>query len=477
MKGGAASGLLGLLALSACTVGPAYRSPQIATPAAYIEAPAPAATTAATTLPAAAAPSDATLARWWELFKDPILQGLIDQALAGNPDLQTAASRVRQARLQEIVTRSAEYPDVSAAVDTVILHSSLAGGSLPLPSALNLYTAGFDATWEVDLFGATRRAVQAARANTEAAIWARRDGEVSLSAEVANDYLTLRGLQARIALGQAQVQREQALFTLIRQRRQTGFVTQLNVNQQTGALESARAQIPELQAQARAEIHALGVLLGQSPESLADRLASATALPPAPPPLPLGLPSELLRRRPDIREAERRMAASNAQIGVQMASLYPKLNLIALGSLAGTSLDSLFSAKNLLGAAVGMATEPLFDAGRRRASVKLAREDAAQSALAYRKAVLGALRDVEDALSRYRFEQQHRIALAQAVDATRNSLGIAEDRYKTGFSTFVDVLQAQAALLTLQDQLTQSDAQLLSDLIALYKALGGGWSA
>jgi NodT family efflux transporter outer membrane factor (OMF) lipoprotein len=427
---------------------------------------------------AGTAASDATLERWWELFSDPTLRDLIDQALAANPDLQTASSRVREARLQEIEARSAEYPDVSAALNAVVLRSSLAGGgSLPIPSALNLYTAGFDATWEVDLFGGTRRAVEAARANTEAAVWARRDGEVSLSAEVANDYLTLCGLQARIALEQAQLQRERDLFTLIRQRRQTGFVTQLNVNQQTGAVESAMAQIPELQAQARGEIHALGVLLGQTPEALANRLASASALPTTPPPLPLGLPSELLRRRPDIREAERRLAASNAQIGVQMASLYPKLNLIGLGTFTGTSLESLLSGKYLLGAAVGMASEPLFDAGRRRASVNVAKEETAQATLAYRKAVLGALRDVEDALSRYRFEQQQHTALAGAVDATRDSLGIAEDRYKTGFITFTDVLQAQNALLTLQDQLTQSDAQLLSDLVALYKALGGGWSS
>ena len=472
MKARAATGLLGLLALEACTVGPTYHSPQTATPSAYVEAPAGGSALAGT------AASDATLERWWELFSDPTLRDLIEQALAANPDLQTAASRVREARLQEIEARSAEYPDVSAALNAVVLRSSLAGGgSLPIPSALNLYTAGFDATWEVDMFGGTRRAVEAARANTEAAVWARRDGEVSLSAEVANDYLTLCGLQARIALEQAQLQRERDLFTLIRQRRQTGFVTQLNVNQQTGAVQSAMAQIPVLQAQARGEIHALGVLLGQTPEALATRLASASALPTTPPPLPLGLPSELLRRRPDIREAERRLAASNAQIGVQMAALYPKLNLIGLATFTGTSLDSLFSGKNLLGAAVGMASEPLLDAGRRRASVNVAKEETAQAALSYRKAVLGALRDVEDALSRYRFEQQQHAALAGAVDATRDSLGIAEDRYKTGFITFTDVLQAQNALLTLQDQLTQSDAQLLSDLVALYKALGGGWSS
>ena len=468
---------LALLALGGCTVGPAYRRPQLAMPATYVEAPARAHVPAA----AGTAASNEALERWWQLFKDPTLGDLIERALAGNPDLQTAASRVREARLQEIVSRSAEYPDISAAVDAVTVHSNQggggSGGGFSIPSALNLYSAGFDATWEVDLFGGTRRAIEAARANTEAAIWARRDGEVSLSAEVANDYLTLRELQARIALEQAQIRQERELFTLIRQRRRTGFVTQLDVNQQTGAVQSALAQLPLLQAQARGEIHALGVLLGQTPESLERRLARVAALPPAPPALPPGLPSELLRRRPDIREAERRLAASNAQIGVQVAGLYPKFNLIALGSFAGTSLDTLFSSKDLLGAAVGMLSEPLLDAGKRRASVNIAREETAQAALAYRKAVLGALRDVEDALSRYRFEQQRHAALVSAVAATSNSLGIAEDEYRTGLVTFIDVLQAQNALLSLRDQLTQSDAQLLTDLVALYKALGGGWSA
>ena len=482
MKMRTASGLLALVALSACTVGPAYRRPQMATPPTYLEAPARTPATANT--PA----SEAALARWWMLFKDPMLQDLIERALAGNPDLQTAASRVREARLQEIVTRSAEYPDISAALNTATVHTnegssggssgsgSSSSGGFALPSALNLYAAGFDASWEVDLFGGTRRAVEAARANTEAALWAQRDGEVSLSAEVANDYLTLRGLQARIALEQAEIQRQRDLFTLIRQRRQTGFVTQLNVNQQTGAVESAEAQIPALQAQARGEMHALGVLLGETPEALAQRLGHAAALPPAPPALPPGLPSELLRRRPDVREAERRLAASNAQIGEQLASLYPKFDLIAFPAFASTSVDQLFSSKSLLGAAVGMLTEPLFDAGRRHASVDIAKEETAQAALAYRKAVLGALRDVEDSLSRYRFDQQRHAALARAVAATRNSLSIARDQYKTGFVTFITVLQSQYALLSLQDQLAESDAQLLTDLVALYKALGGGWS-
>lgn len=472
MRAFAAVGLGGLAALTACTVGPNYRRPELPTPPAYLQAST-----------ASVSAGDATLERWWVRFQDPVLQGLIEQALAGNTDLQTAASRVHEARLQEIIAYSGEYPSVSAMANVAAVRTNASGSSasasrsgFSLPSALNLFAVGFDASWEIDLFGGTRRALEAARANTEAAIWARRDGEVSLSAEVANDYLTLRGLQRRIVLEQQEIQHQRDLFTLIRQRRETGFVTQLNVNQQTGAVQSAMAQIPVLQAQAQGEIDALGVLLGQEPEALENRLATAATLPPVPPALPPGLPSELLRRRPDIREAERRLAASNAQIGEQIASLYPKVNLIAFPAFASTSIDELFSSKSLLGAAVGMLTEPLFDAGKRRASVDIAREETAQAVQSYRKAVLSALRDVEDALSRYRAEQESHAALEQSVAATRNSLGIAEDQYKTGFVTFVDVLQAQSALLNLQDQLTQSDARLLTDLVALYKALGGGWS-
>lgn len=469
MTGRGVVAALGILAvLAGCTVGPAYRRPQMATPSAYIEA-----VPSAVAAPGAA---DASLSHWWDRFNDPTLTDLIDHALANNLDLQAAASRVREARLQEISTRAGEYPNVNAIGNAASVQSNRGKGSL-IPSDLNFFAVGFDATWEVDLFGSTRRELEAARADTQAATWARRDGEVSLTAEVANDYLSLRALQARIAIGQAEIQRERGMFGLIQARRQAGFVTQLDVNQQSGAVESAAAQIPALQAQAKAEIHALGVLLGQTPEALEQRLAAVAPIPLAPPSLPPGLPSELLRRRPDIREAERHLAASNADIGAQLANLYPRLNLIGFGAFAGTALQSLFSSSNLIGAAVGMATQPLFDGGRRHAAVDIAREQTAQAALAYRTAVLGALRDVEDALSRYRSEQTTRAALALAVDAASNSLTIAQDEYRTGFVTFINVLQAQNALLRVRDQLTQSDAMVLTDLVAIYKALGGGWSS
>jgi NodT family efflux transporter outer membrane factor (OMF) lipoprotein len=355
--------------------------------------------------------------------------------------------------------------------------ASSGGLGIPIPGHLNLYSAGFDATWEIDLFGGTRRSIEAAKASTEAAEWARRDTQVSLLAEVANDYLTLRALQARIVIGQRELERQRGQFELIRARRQNGFVTNLDVNQQTVQVETAAAQIPQLEAQAKVESHALGVLIGQPPETLVEALKpTGAALPPAPPSLPAGLPSELLRRRPDVREAERKLAAANARIGVQVANLYPKLNLIGLASFAGMSVDTLFSRQNLSSVGVGMLSEPIFNAGRTRAQIRAAKEADVQARLAYRKAVLSAFRDVEDALARFKADDSRRGSLAASVTASQNSLVIAQDQYRVGLVSFLNVLQAENAVLNSQDQLTQADAQILSDMVSLYKALGGGWS-
>jgi NodT family efflux transporter outer membrane factor (OMF) lipoprotein len=453
--------------VSGCTVGPNYERPNLPTPAAYQDA---------RSTPRTQVTADAAdLSAWWTRFDDPLLDSLIKRALAGSPDIQTAMSRVREARQMEVESAAAELPAVSATGNALTFNSnrnsataasgagsSTAAGGITLPRHENLYSAGFDATWEVDLFGGVRRSIEEARANTQSYEWALRDAEVSLTAEVANDYLTLRAAQARTAVGEAELARQKSLFTLIEARRQAGFLTNLDVNQQSTAVATAAAQLPQLAAQARTQIHALGVLLGEPPEALTGELTASGAIPPPPPTLPLGLPSELLRRRPDVREAERRLAAANAAIGVQTANLYPQLNLIGLGALSS--------------AAVGMLTQPIFDGGKRRAAVRAAREAREQAFLAYKTAVLGALRDVEDALARYENEETRRTSLAQAVSAAKGSLQIAQDQYRTGFQPFTDVLQSENALLNAEDQLTQSDASVATDLVAVYKALGGGWT-
>jgi NodT family efflux transporter outer membrane factor (OMF) lipoprotein len=469
------------IAASGCTVGPNYHRPELPTPKAYQDA----ASTQRTQVTA----DEADLSAWWTRFDDPLLNDLIRRALVASPDIQTAMSRVREARQMEVEDAAAEYPTVSAVGNAVTFNSdrstassgsSSASGSgtqgFTLPGHLNLYAAGFDATWEVDLFGGVRRSVEQARATTQSYEWALRDAEVSLTAEVASDYLALRAALARTTVGEEELARQKRLFTLIEARRRTGFITNLDVNQQSTAVATAAAQLPQLAAEARTNIHALGVLLGETPEALTPELTARGAIPPPPPTLPLGLPSELLRRRPDVREAERRLAAATAGIGVQTANLYPKLELIGLGSFASTQAATWFEPQSLSSAAVGMLTAPVFDAGKRRAAVRASREVRQQAFLAYETAVLGALRDVEDALTRYENEETRRVSLQQAVQAGQGSLQIAEDEYRTGFQPFINVLQAENTLLNAEDQLTQSDASVATDLVAVYKALGGGWN-
>jgi NodT family efflux transporter outer membrane factor (OMF) lipoprotein len=475
---------------AACTVGPNYVKPALPAPPAYSEA--------ANTPRTAVLQTQADLSTWWTQFGDPELNSLIQRALQDNPDLQSAASRVREARQQERVAFAAELPSVSGTGNALTLNSnrktssattSAAGSSgaagaasgasgFQIPSHANLFAAGFDATWELDLFGGTRRGIEAARADTEAAEWARRDGQVSLMAEVANDYLTLRTLQARIGIGEQELKRQQGLFKLIDARRKTGFLTGLDTNQQSEQVAVAAAMIPQLDAEARAMIHALGVLIGQPPETLTQALKASdnVTLPPPPPTLPVGLPSELLERRPDIREAERRLASANAQIGVQEANLYPKVNLIGLASFASPSISNLFSADNFASAAAGLVSEKIFDGGKTRAQIRAAEEERRQAYLAYRSAVLSAFQNVEDALSRLTSEETRRARLAESVTAASNSLAIAQAQYRTGVVPFINVLQSENALLNSRDQLTQSDSQALTDVVAVYKALGGGWS-
>ena len=484
--------LVPLLLLAACEVGPNYVKPDLKAPPAYAEA----ASTNRTALTA----QDADLSRWWTQFGDPELDSLVERALKDNPDLDAASSRVRAARQQEKAAAAKLLPEVIANGAVVKYDSqrnapdnpaSSASGAAAagsqglsfLPSHETLYSAGFDALWEVDIFGGTRRGIEQAKANREASEWQRRDGEVSLVAETANAYLTLRAAQARIALGQAQLKRQQDLYALIGARRRTGFVTELDVNQQNVQVATVAAQIPQSQALAAAQIHALGVLIGQTPESLERELGAVPpptenpTLPPPPPVLPTGLPSELLERRPDVRESERKLAAASAQIGVQTANLYPKLNLIGLASFASPKIGELFDSQNFSTLGVGAVQAPLFEGGRLQASVAQAREAYQQDFQAYRTAVLGAFRDVEDALARFKAEDERRSRLADAVKASEGNLTIAEAQYKTGLVPFINVLQAQTNLINSRDQLVQTDSQALTDLVSLYKALGGGWLA
>jgi NodT family efflux transporter outer membrane factor (OMF) lipoprotein len=478
--------LAAALLLSGCAVGPDYRDPHLPTPSTYEDLPA-AKAQAPLSVPVAA---QTDLSQWWLQFNDAELQGLITRALQSNLDLLTAESRLREARQQVIVAGAAGLPKVDANGLAAHFHSnsnllsklsgssggSSGGGAAPSgPTDIKLYSLGFDATWEIDVFGGIRRGVEAADASREAAVWQTRDSEVSLTAEIATDYLTLRATQARIAILQSEAKEQQDVLNLTAARARTGFVTQLDVNQQNALVASTLAQIPELQAQARAMEHAIAVLLAEQPEAMTAELDRSAAAPAMPTTLPVGLPSDLLRRRPDVRVAERQLAAATAQIGVADADLYPKFDLIAAASFTGSHLSNLLSGSNLGEAGLGSIMFPIFHGGQIEANIRSKKEEEKQAYYAYSKSILGAVQDAEDALARYTTEQQRLVELQRAVDASRSSSTIALQQYRAGLVTYVNVLTAQANELSARDQQEQSRQAFAADLVSLYKALGGGW--
>lgn len=465
--------LLAALLLSGCTVGPDYAEPQLAVPPAYLEAQGA---------------GDVRLDRWWQGFGDAQLTSLIDQALTQNLDIEMAAARIREARAQERLAGAGASPQVGA--ETSVTRQRISENAIPIPPGsgggggagfalpgeeFTTWRVGFDASWEIDLFGRNRREREAAAARTGSAIWSRRDAEVSVAAEVASAYFRLRTLQGRIANAKDELARQLRFEQLVEARTRGGLVTGQDLEQQRSERAAAAAEIPALEAEAKSEIHALGVLTGQSPDALAGQLTVSQALPPSPS-VPAGLPSDLLRRRPDIRAAERELAASTADIGVAVADLYPRFSLTAAPAMVSTALGSLLewgSRSFAVGAALDW---PLFDGGRRKANVEVRNARQEQAMIAYRKAVLTSLGDVEDSLSNVAGRRQRLAELEQAFTTAARAEEIARTRYRGGLVTLTDVLQAQERRLALEEQLIETRGALARDTVALVKALGGGWS-
>lgn len=473
------------LALAGCTVGPNYRPPAMAVPAAYAGVQANA--------------EGVDPATWWRAFGDPVLDGLVARALAGNPDMATAASRVRQARLQEISARAAGLPSVNASAETSHVEfsrnaglSSLArafgggggtggsdtGGGIALPgSGITTFAIGFDASWEIDLFGGVRRGREAAAARTEAAEWTRRDAAVTLAAEVAQAYFALRLDQAQDVIVTSEIARQRRALEIAGNIAQVGLVPAVDVTRQRAQLTSTEARLEPVRADAQIRIHALGLLIGDVPETLGAELAAVPATATAIPPVPAGLPSDLLRRRPDVRSAERRLAAANADIGAAVADLYPRFSLTGMAQLISTGLASLIERDSLQLTGTGAINVPIVDFGRRRATVESRREDREQAYLSYRVAVLASLRDVEDALTQIDAERRRNAALVRAVADAEAAAKATEAQYRTGFVAQDSLLNAEVTVLSAREQAAQSDAQLRQMTATLFKAMGGGWAA
>lgn len=467
----AALALLCLLPLAAgCLVGPDYQKPQPQVPEHWAAQPRPAST--------GAAPADKDLAKWWAVFNDPVLISLEERALQSNLDLMQAKARLRQARAARGIAAGGLGPQLDGSASYQRSRSpytsSRAGGSTA-SSVGDYYQAGFDASWEVDIFGGRRRELEAADADVLSAEEASREARVSLAAEVARSYLELRILQGRSAIARANLAAQRHTARLTKQRQEAGFVSGLDAANAEAQAATTAARIPILESSARQTMHALGLLLGLEPAALLDQLSPAAAIPQAPPAVPAGVPSDLLRRRPDIRRAEAGLHAATARIGVATADLFPRFYLTGGAGYQSSAFDSWFDWAGRSWSIGPSMNWNLFQSGRTRANIELQKARTEESLLAYRQTVLNSLREVEDALTASTAEEAHQRELARAVAANRRAVDLAGKLYAEGQVDFLNVLQSQGALYASEDALALSTGAVSTNLIALYKALGGGW--
>ncbi len=466
-----------ILSLLGCAVGPDYLPPRTEVPATWNaqEAVTPDLTSKTSTNPAA-------LATWWRSFKDPTLNSLVETAIQTNLDLAQAQARIRQARAARGIAGAPLWPQIdSQAFFQRSSGSSATVGSGGTPSFTSsaafkdLFQVGLDASWELDIFGGSRRNLEAATADLQAAVEDRRDVMVTLAGEVGNNYLTLRGLQQQLAIARQNLEAQQKTARITHKRFEAGFVSRLDVANADAQVNTTAAQIPPLEANAQAAIYSLGVLLGQQPDFLAKTLSRPHPGPVPPPEIPVGLPSDLLRRRPDIRRAEAQLQAATARIGVATADLFPRFFLNGNAGIAASDLTLLGTYNSKYWSFSPSVTWPVFAGGRIRWNIEL--QDARQQEilLRYQQTVLTALKDVETALMAYAKEQAHQKSLALAVGHNRRAVDLSMQLYLAGKTDFLNVLTAQRNLFLNEEALAQSTKNLGTNLVALYKALGGGW--
>jgi NodT family efflux transporter outer membrane factor (OMF) lipoprotein len=463
-------------AISACTVGPDYAgAPQVAPDAAraanFVRAPA-------VGIVSTRAPS-----QWWLALNDPQLNTLIDAALAHNPDIHAAQARLRESRAQlqnqkangmpkgsvDAAALRLRQPNLSALSSSQGSSSSSGGGPL------QLYTAGFDATWEIDLFGGTRRAVEAATAEADAVDADLADTQVSLAAEVAQAYVDLRDEQQRLTLAQRSAEIEQRMLTLTQQRRAHGTAADVDVERLTTQVENTRATLTPLDEQVEAALDQLAVLTGQAPGALDQELSALRPMPALPASVPVGDPASMLQQRPDIRAAERRLASSNAQIGEHKADFFPKVTLF--GDIGYTAADPghLLRKNNFSWIGAPYLQWNVLDFGRTLSSVHSAEASRDEADAKYAHTVLAALQDANTSLSRYGHQREHLATLQQVQASADRSLILVRQRYTAGTSSLIDLLDTQRTQFSAQQNVVSGQAELLKDFVSLQKSLGLGW--
>lgn len=462
-----------LLLLSGCAVGPNYRPPEVSVPAAFTGAAAATPSTNAT-LP---------LAEWWQIFEDPQLNRLLQQAAVANLDLRLAAARVREVRAESGVVRSRLLPQVNASGSydrSRLSENSLNGQAIQAAGqdlSADTYTGGFSLNWELDIFGGRRRALEASLAELSAAEETQHGVRVAILAEVGLQYLELRGRQKQLAVAADNLRSQEETLELIRDRRKAGLSSDLEVNQAAAQVATTRSLIPPLEQRRQQALHRLGILLGQAPTALESELAAVQPLPSAVPRIPLGLPSDLLRRRPDIRRAEREVAATTARIGVATADLFPKFYLTGAAGLQSLDAGDFFTQGSRFWSLGPSLNWPVFTAGRIRQQIEVQNARQEQSLVRYEQTVLTSLEEVENALVAYGQEQLRLEALAEAERSTARTVELAQQRYRGGLVDFLNVLESQRSLFSVQEQRIASERQQGQNLILLYRALGGGWEA
>lgn len=422
-----------------------------------------------TTAARAGAPSSiASLAQWWQRFNDPLLSTLVTQALQANTSVKSAQAALLQARAQRDIQAATLMPGVTGVASAQRSRTGSAGTS-------NVFNAAFDASWEPDVFGANRSALNATESDAQASATSLANVQVSIAAEVAVDYIQLRGTQARLAIARDNLASQVETLQITDWRMQAGLTTSLEVEQARTASEQTRAQIPTLETSVAQTQHSLAVLTGQTPDALQKQLAAISPVPEAADDLALSIPAETLRQRPDVRTAELQVSAALARVSQADAARYPSFQLSGSLGLQALTLGSLTGGGTVISSLLGSISVPIFDDGSAKAQVRAQEAALEQARMNYQAVVLAALKDVEDTLVALRGDRERLTSLRNAAEAAGNAALLAQQRYASGLIDFQTVLDTQRTLLSTQDSVASTATDLSADHVRLYKALGGGW--
>ncbi len=453
---------------SGCTVGPDYSSPEV-----------PLTSSWHTQLDkglSAEEMSQQLQSSWWTTFNDAELSSLIERAVAGNLDMKKAQSRVRQAYASRGITQTSLFPSLNFSSSDTWTRSSQDTGD----RTSQRFSTSFDSSWEMDIFGGVRRSLEAADADLQAREESLRDVLVSLLAEVALNYVEVRTYQARLADVNENLQAQNETYQLVLLRREAELSDELAVQQARYNLESTRAEVPSLYTVLEEAMNRIAVLLGEQPGKLHQELEKGGTIPVCPAQIAVGVPADMIRRRPDVRQAERELASQTAKIGVATAELYPKFTLggsIGIDAVSFNRLASnLTTPDNWVLSGGPRASWPIFDAGAIRRNIEVQTELQKQALLQYESTVLSAVEEVENAIVAYINEQRRNYNIKEAAQAAQRAAELSLQKYQVGLTDFSTVLDSQRSLLSFQNQLSQSNGTLISNLIRLYKALGGGWT-